>query len=137
MDEPNIIAINPEAERELEMRKRAREEEKYCRRNHGFVELDEHTRTISCQDCGKVIDAFDYLWRRTMAGEHLLSGMAGINARIKIATAECADLERRVDNARASLKRAGEPQSQKDRLRFKNDMLNAEWKAKNPSIRII
>lgn len=34
---------------------------KFCKSDHGSIMLDEHLRTVTCRDCGKVLDPFDFL----------------------------------------------------------------------------
>ena len=41
--------------------------EKYC--NHQIILVDEHTRTVECEECGQIIDPFDYLHK--VASEQL------------------------------------------------------------------
>lgn len=120
----NVIGIDPAAQAELEitLAHRARD---YCPGWHKRVTVSEHLRALVCNDCGKVIDSFDFVqdWART--GDHKMSGLRGLEARSKIVAAEVTKLEHRLQTLRAALKKIGHPQPEEEKREYYSQMCNA------------
>lgn len=92
------------------------------------VELCEHTRTITCSACGKVIDAFDYLAKWANEGGSAREAIKNLQIQRQISQAELDDLNRQIKNARATLKRLGAPQSEKEKHDYDIQRLNPHLK---------
>ncbi len=80
--------------------------------------VDEQLRTVTCDDCGFVVDAFDYILEWAAEGERRMDGLRRIEIQRRIAQAEHDDLTRKIKNMRAVLKRAGQPQPGVERKHF-------------------
>jgi hypothetical protein len=122
----NIVPISDEAEREIAITKSNAHKDKYCSSHHGSVIVDSHTRTLECKECGKVIDAFDYLNEWAEKGHRHMAGLKLLEAKTRIAAGELRQLDKRIDNLRAQLKRMGHPQPEVERREYKNAILNAD-----------
>ena len=125
-EEPfNVVPLNPDDERELDVARKDPGTYKcgFCE----CVDLDPVKRIITCRRCGFVVDPFDYLDGWAKEGHRFMSGLNGLKARTRILRAQHDDLERRVKNLRATLKRAGHPQTAKE----KDEWDHKEWLAQN------
>lgn len=79
----------------------------YCRNSHGSIELDEHRRTVTCRDCGQVLDAFEFLkyssrtlqmaWRNHESAKAKVSDLV---SRIEVLQKELASLQGKVRRAK-------------------------------------
>ena len=124
----NIVAINPDHEKELEILM-AERKHRPCSGIHKQIEVDSDTRTIICTACKTVVDPFEYLETWAREGERKMDGLKGIDAKCRVAANELAQLLKRIDSIRGQLKRAGHPQTQLERAEFKNEMSNAGYRA--------
>lgn len=132
VDLDNVVAINPDSEKELEItRKRISERFMKCSGIHGQILVDSKTRTIQCSKCGFVIDPFEYIDQWAREGESRMDGLEGIKVRTRIARMEYEDLQRKIKNARSVLKRSGQPQSMEERGFWQNEAYRAEHAALN------
>ncbi len=113
-----ITPINKEAAQDLEIKLRKQEAYGRCHLGHKKVMIDEKGRTVTCRDCGYVIDAFDYMLQWAKDGDHRNQGLKNIEIQRKICAAEVADLDRQIRNMRSVLKRAGMPQTPQERGKF-------------------
>jgi hypothetical protein len=114
----NIIAIDAESEKQLEITLKKEKRDKSCIGQHIQVQVDLERRLLICRHCGVFVDPFDYVLKWARDGHHRMSGLKGIETRCKIARAENDNLERRIKNLRQRLKRAGEAQPQSERSVF-------------------
>lgn len=114
---PNIIPMNEAVAQSLEFTQKVNST-RPCVASKHHVEVDEMLRTIRCLKCGHVLDPFDYLlqWAKTCDRE--IAGLSAIRVQKKVTQAEHDDLERKVANLRATLKRHGKPQSAAERQHF-------------------
>lgn len=127
----NVIAINPDIDAELAIQ-RANGEKKYkCSLQHKSVLVDPINRTVTCQTCGYVIDAFDYLLSWADEADRRMRGLKGLAVKDRLMRGEIAKLERQLESIRGKLKREGFPQPQVERWAFKNEITNAQWKAES------
>ncbi|HWL50797.1 MAG TPA: hypothetical protein VNQ90_00070 [Chthoniobacteraceae bacterium] len=117
--ELKIIPINPAVAVDLEIRKKASDTRKGpCYGIHKRVEIDEQNREVKCVHCGFVIDPFDYLLSWATEGDRRMQTLETIKIKTRIACAEHDDLMRKIKNARAALKRRGQPQPDVERQRY-------------------
>lgn len=79
------------------------------------VELCEFTRTITCAKCGRVIDAFDWLTKWANEAGSVAEQIKQLKIQRQVSQEELDDLNRQIKNARATLKRLGSPQSEKEK----------------------
>jgi len=118
-----IVPMNDSIGGDLEIR-RAHNKEHPCVMRHKNVVVDGKARTAICSDCGFVIDPFDYLMDWATEGDRRLQALKAIRVQQKIAETEFAALETRIKNARATLRRAGQPQPAEERRLFDHAHLN-------------
>lgn len=123
LPDAKIIPMNSSIGVDLEIR-RVQNAERPCVTRHKNIVVDEKTRTITCTECGYVIDPFDYLLEWAREGDRRLQALNAIRVRQRVAEAECALLETRLKNARASLRRAGQSQPAEERQLFRHASLN-------------
>lgn len=123
--ECNILPIDEEAARVLEIQL-LDQKIPYCENRCRNIWTDMHRRILICRDCGKAIEAFDYILQWEYEGDQRNKGLRGLKTKIKIAGAEFDELERRINNLRSCLKRAGEPQPQSEREEYRRALLNAD-----------
>lgn len=107
----NVVAINEDAAKHLEIlrHERAAEAELHtrCYGVHKQVVVDPITRTIECQHCKRVIDPFEYLDAWAKEGDRRMTGLKGLDIKLRLRNAEVSDLERKIKNLRSTLKRLG------------------------------
>ena len=113
-----IVPINPAIAEELEITKKKLEKSHKCVGRHKLVVVDEQLRTVTCETCGFVVDAFDYILAWAAEGEQRMEGLRRVEIQRRIAQAEHDDLKRKIKNMRTVLKRAGQPQSGVERNHF-------------------
>jgi hypothetical protein len=123
-DEPsNIVALNADAAKDLEIRQRNQQNKYDCPGLHRSIEVDSVTRTVTCTACGFVVDPFDYLLHWARDGERRMQGLKTIQIKTKICQAEYDDLTRKIKNLRQQLKRAGQPQPVTERQQYDSQPL--------------
>lgn len=123
----NVIPIDVDADRELEITKLDQGKKRACTGRHRSVIVDSVSRTIACRHCGFTIDPFDYLKQWAEEGARRMEGLRGIEARRRIVYGECEALEKRLESVRGKLKREGFEQPQEERMDYKHRLLNAQW----------
>lgn len=123
----NIVGINPEADRELEMLKVERARKWPCSGRHRKVFVDSVDRKLTCRTCGFVVDPFDYVEEWANDGERRMTGLQRIQTQAKLTAAELAKLTKQLESVRGKLKRDGFPQPEVERQAFKQALLNAEY----------
>lgn len=117
-DPPKIIPLNSKIEATMEISRKAQERKHKCHRQHRHVTVDEVARTLTCDDCGYVIDPFEYVLQWAVEGENRLEALKRIEIQLKVNEAENADLEKKIKAMRVSLKRGGSPQPQSERHEY-------------------
>jgi hypothetical protein len=122
----NIIAINADAAKALEITKKIQERKFACIGIHKHVVVDSHARTLTCEHCGFVIDAFDYIEQWAKEGDSRMTGLKALEVRRRVVQAEHDDLLRKVKNLRQRLKRGGEPQPPIERAEYDRQRWNAD-----------
>lgn len=123
----NIVPINPETAKALEITKKAAEKKAYkCPQKHQNIEVDEQSRSIKCLTCGFTLDPFDYILEWAEDGERRMEGLRRIEIQRKINQAEYDDLARKIKNMRAALKRGGRPQPSVEKDHFNMMRWNPE-----------
>lgn len=80
VDESKIIDIRGEP---LEITEGDRKEI-YCRSHHKQIYLDEHSRSVSCRECGKEIDPFDYLMYWAREGGRRMERLKALDDELRI-----------------------------------------------------
>lgn len=121
----NIIGINPDCEKEIEIRLNVRREGRQCYGQHKNVVVDVKLRTVTCRDCERVIDPFEYLLKWAQEGDRRMTALKRLDIQTRLTREELARLTNRLDNVRATLKRNGSPQPDRERMDFKSQLLNA------------
>lgn len=66
----NIIQLTPKEKREFKQRFKT-QKAKYCK--HHVILVDEKTRMLECEDCGAMIEPFDYMLRLAQQEENIFS----------------------------------------------------------------
>ncbi len=66
---------------------------------------DEATRKLECRDCGRVVEPFDYLMSWALKGDRRVSDLKHLDTEIRLKRNELADLQRLIQNAKATKKR--------------------------------
>lgn len=120
----NIIAINGVVAEQLEIERKAQDANYPCAGIHKNVLVDSEQRTLTCKDCGFVVDPFAYVESWAKEGDRRMTGLKNIEVRRKIAQSEHDDLMRKIKNLRQRLKRAGEPQTPKERYEYDSQRWN-------------
>ena len=62
--------------------------DKFCESNHRAIYVDEHEREVTCQKCGKVIDAFDYLLGWAKEGKCRMQRIKSLDDEIRMTNTE-------------------------------------------------
>lgn len=119
----NIIAINPEVAKDIEIRRKQSIALK-CSGHHKSIVVDPVERVVKCRTCGFAVDPFDYLLDWANDVERRLTGLQHIEIQRKIAQAEHDDLMRKISNLRARLKRKGFPQPEVERQEYNRQRWN-------------
>lgn len=81
----------------------------YCERWCRNVFVCEKRRMLQCQDCGKMIDPFDYMAQWARKGDGRLGALKELDATLRKKGAELLALKAEVANAKAQLRRAAAP----------------------------
>jgi hypothetical protein len=122
----NVIAINEDAAKHLEIvRKQTTDEKQFrkCIGLHKDVEVDVVARTVVCRTCGYTVDPFDYLELWSREGERRMTGLKALDVKLRVRSAEVRDLDRKIANLRATLKRLG-GKSMDEHLEFMTAEIN-------------
>ena len=115
---PNLIPMNATIGADLELMAVKNKKSLACMGRHKSVWVDQSERTVTCRECGWVIDPFDYIWDWASRGDQRMQGLKEIEVKRKIQQAQHDDLERRIKNLRSRLKNAGHPQSDANRHEY-------------------
>lgn len=110
LEPSNVVAINEDAAKQLEILRKEhshQEEYRHCIGLHKRIMVDDIKRTVTCEECGRVVDAFDYLFQWAKEGSRRMTGLKSLDVQIRVKNAEVRDLERKISNLRATLKRLG------------------------------
>lgn len=127
----NIVGINPDANRELEILKVERARQWPCPGRHKKILVDSVDRKLTCRSCGFVVDPFDYIEEWAKDGERRMTALKTIALKTKITAAELEKLTRQIESIRGKLKRDGFPQPEVERRAFKQALLKAEYPEHN------
>lgn len=122
----NVIGINGTVGEELEIRLAKEDQSRRCAEIHRNIIVDPKTRTVHCEACGRTVEAFDYLLAWARDGEARNRALKNIEVKRKVAWAEWKLLDNRIKNHRATLKRAGLPQPDRERRLFDSVELNCD-----------
>lgn len=125
----NVVAINDDASKHLEILRAEKQEESMLVRCYGLhkqVEVDGITRTIKCMKCGRTLDPFDYLEQWAKEGDRRMTGLKGLDIQLRVRNAELRDLERKVGNLRSALKRLG-GKNQDEHRAFESALCNMTY----------
>lgn len=122
----NVIGINGTVGEELEIRLAKEEQSRRCASIHSNILVDPKTRTVHCEACGRTVEAFDYLLAWAREGKSRMDGLKNIDVKRKVAWTEWKLLDNRIKNHRATLKRAGFPQPDRERQLFDSLELNCD-----------
>lgn len=87
--------------------------------------VNEENRTITCTNCGVVVDPFNYILERAINAEHIVTEIETLYARVKELRSNVANLEREEKNAKARLRSA-----RTAILYAENECKNVEQKAR-------
>lgn len=123
-DEATIIPIRESVLSEMEITIKKKDKERECIGQHKNVEVDDVNRLVICRDCGFTIDPFDYIMDWAKEGDRRMGALKELSIKRKVLDTECTDLERRITNARAVLRRLGYPQSEQSRSAYRTAMWN-------------
>lgn len=123
-NEATIIPIRDSLLTDLEISKKKRDDERVCIGQHKRVEVDDIHRLVICRDCGFTLDPFDYLMDWATEGDRRMGAIKELVIKRKVLESEYADLERRITNARAVLRRLGYPQSDQSRDAYRTALWN-------------
>ncbi len=93
---------------------------------HKNVVVDGQARTVICSDCGFVLDPFDYMMDWATEGDRRMQALREATVQRRVAETEIASLETRIKNARATLRRCGQPQPDDERRLFRDAKNNWE-----------
>lgn len=124
----NVVAINEEAARHLEILRKQEPPYDYiggCIGLHKKIEVDGVTRTVKCLQCGRTIDAFDYLMQWAKEGDRRMTGLKGLDVESRVKTAEVRDLTQKIASLRSTLKRLGGA-SMDEHYAFKSAEMNPQ-----------
>lgn len=135
-DPPKIIPISPGMSDALEILKKQDKQARACPLQHRHIVVDEKNRTITCNTCGFTLDPFDYILQWANEGERRMEALKAVKIQTRIANAELHDLTRKIRNARNTLKRAGQPQTPKERRHYDEMRWNPN-KVDDPNFRLI
>ncbi len=80
----------------------------YCERGCRNVFVCEQRRMLQCQDCGKMIDPFDYMAQWARKGDTRLGALKDLTVQVQAQRAKLERLKMDVSNAKAQLRRASE-----------------------------
>lgn len=126
----NIVALNGSVEQQLEITRKAMERQHKCSGRHKQITVDSERRTLTCRDCGYIVDPFDYVESWAIEGERRMLELDNIKVKTRIAWCEHATLEKKVKNVRQQLKRLGDPQTLDERNVFDR----MKWNSHNPNV---
>lgn len=101
-DEGKIIDLrgNP-----LEIEKAKTDPVKYCLSNHKAVFVDEHDRIVYCKECGKTIEAFDYIMGWAREGERRMQRLKSLDDEIRITFTKLEDVKKALAREKAKVRR--------------------------------
>lgn len=115
---PDIVALNPGIADELEITRAKRLREFKCPGQHKKIVVNSESRTLTCNECGYVIDAYDYVESWAIEGDRRMTALKDVETRTRVLLAEERVLVNRVKNMRIQLKRGRCPQSEEERREF-------------------
>lgn len=100
MTEQKIIQFDPSV-----LQAKTKPNEHYCR--HANVFVVEKTRMLECQQCGQIIDPFDFMWQWANRDRNLQWTRDKLKKDIDELGERLSDMKKEEKNARARLKRLG------------------------------
>ncbi len=106
--ESNIIRLEGGKPLEIELKERG---EKHCSCNWrgsepASIVVDDELRQVTCEDCKRVIDPFDYLLDWAKSGHRRMTGIKGLDVEIKQKSAELLQIKAAITRERAKLRKA-------------------------------
>ena len=106
VDGENVVSFfgkeRPESGLPLSLERRKLYCAGWCRR----VLVREERRDLICQDCGRVIDCYDYLHEWAARGDNRMARLKELTVEIKKREGELLAIRADVDNAKAQRRRA-------------------------------
>jgi phage shock protein A len=73
--------------------------------SHTAITLDEHRRKIECKNCGKVIEAFDYLFDFANGQQRIVWRLKSVEDEVKQLEEKVGELKRVKSNLQAQVRR--------------------------------
>jgi len=73
--------------------------------SHTAITLDEHRRQIECQDCGKVFEAFDYLFAWANGQQRIVWHLRSVENEVKQLEEKVEELKRVKSNLQAQVRK--------------------------------
>lgn len=77
----------------------------YCESRCLNIEVDEDNRTITCRECSRVLDPFDYLLKWANKADRRMSGVKALEAEEKNLSAKVQNLKKEVAKWRKNLRK--------------------------------
>jgi hypothetical protein len=125
MDHPsNIVPIDEESDKLLQVTLADQERWHKCIRRHEHILVDEKNRYVQCQDCGAMLDPFDLLLSAAKKGQHVWDWVDHLEAKRSTLEGLVHVLEKRLESVRGKLKREGHPQDPREKWEFSSMVLN-------------
>lgn len=78
----------------------------YTSCSHCKITVHEHSRTLECDGCGKVINAFDYIFQWANKQQRIVWRNETLDSQIRDKEKLLSDLTRRIANIKSRIKRA-------------------------------
>lgn len=123
-DSDNVITlVQPKSEEEkllnVVITERKSIGQKYCK--HSQTQISEANRTLTCRQCGSILDPFEVILDRARNGENIVFEIKALYAKRDELREAVANLEREEKNAKARLRSA-----RTSILYAENDLKNTE-----------
>lgn len=81
------------------------QEHKYCASHHKSIFVDEEERIIECKECGKVLDAFDYILGWANEGKRRMERLKSLDDEIRMKCREIYDMKAVLAREKAKTRR--------------------------------
>ena len=73
---------------------------------HGSIVVHEHTRSLECGGCGKIMDAFDYMYKWANKQQNIVWRNQTLDSQIRDKEKRLSDLHRQETNIKARIRTA-------------------------------
>ena len=101
--EENVISFYGSSQLEITSKEQKRP---YCLKQCKNVQVDDIKRHIVCTDCGRAMEAFDYVMRWAAKGDSRMRALKELDVEITKKNAQLSELKSAVQNVKAQLKRS-------------------------------